>query len=186
MSLLAYAGFSQGQFRIQAGPVFNYLHSEGVSGSFSNIHAGFTFGAGYEMIASPHFSIQPELNYTVLNSTETITASKVKFQYLQLPVLLKLVNTNRNFSVFLGPQFGFLTNASASSGGHSSDIKGSLTQNDFSAVIGLEYTFPQSIFFDVRFTQGLSNVYKVEFDSPVKTRHEIFGLTVGYIFHKKK
>ena len=184
--LFAYAALSQGQFRLQAGPVLNYLHSEGNSSSFSEVHVGFTLGAAYEMIASPHFSIQPELNYTVLNTTEAITGSEIKFHYVQVPVLLKLVNDRRSFSVYLGPQIGFLTNATSRNGGHTTNIKDNLTQNDFSALLGMEFLVTQNLFLNVRFTHGLSNVYKVEFDSPAKSRHEMLGLTVYYAFHKKK
>ena len=184
--LFAYAAISQGRFRLQAGPVFNYLHSTGNGSSFPNLHTGFTFGAAYEMIASSHFSVQPELNYAVLNTTETVTSSKIKLQYVQIPVLLKLVNDKRNFSFFLGTQLAFLTSAKSRASAHTSDIKDNLTQDEFSGVVGLEFVFPEQLFFDVRFTQGFSNVYKVEFDSPSKTRNQILALTIGYIFHKKK
>lgn len=186
VSLFAYAALSQGQFRVQAGPVFHYLHSEGNGSSFPNLHTGFTFGAAYEMIASSHFSVQPELNYAVLNTEETVTSSKIKLQYVQIPVLLKLVNDSRNFSFFVGPQLAFLTSAKSRTSAHTTDIKNNLTQDEFSGIVGIEFVFPQQLFIDVRFTQGFSNVYKVEFDSPSKTRNQILGFTVGYIFHNKK
>src|SRR5437868_6529725 len=176
----AYTGFSQGHFRVQVGPVFNYLKSEGNGYSFSNLSSGFTGGFAYEMVASKHFSIQPELNWAHLNATETVSSSKISFDYLQLPLLMKLVNDNRNFSFYFGPQLGFLASAKSRTSGKTTDIKNNLTQNDFSGVIGLEFVLPQNIFLSARFTQGFSNVYKVEDGSPSKTRHEILGLMVGY------
>ena len=184
--LFAYTGISQGIFRVQAGPVFSYLNAEGNSADFSSLNPGYTFGAAYEMITTKNFSIQPELNFTHLKAKESITSSEVKFDYIQIPVLLKAVNNKRNFSFYLGPQLGFLTKATLHQSGNSSDIKDDLTQTDFAGTLGIEYLFPGNISLNARYTQGFSNVYKAEFDSPNTTRHQIFALTVGYLFMKKK
>jgi Outer membrane protein beta-barrel domain len=184
--LFAYTGFSQSYFRVQAGPVFNYLKAEGTDVGFDNLNTGFTFGAAYEMVAAKNFSIQPELNFTHLSAEESITTAKLKFDYIQIPLLLKAVNNKRNFSFYVGPQLGFLTKGTLEQSGSSSDIKDDLTQTDFSAVLGIEYVLQVNVFLSARFTQGFSNVYKAEFDSPNTTRHQIFGVGVGYIFTKKK
>ena len=188
-TIFAYTAFSQGYFRVHAGPVFNYLNAEGNNGDFSKLNTGYTFGVGYEMVAAKNFSIQPELNFAHLKAEEAVTSSNVKFDYIQIPVLLKAVSNTRNFSFYLGPQLGFLTKGSVrptSGGGGSQDIKDNLTQTDFSGVIGIEYVLPANIALNARFISGFSNVYKAEFDSPNETRHQIFVLTVGYIFSKKK
>jgi hypothetical protein len=184
--IFAYTGVSQGYFRVQGGPVFSYLNGDGEGSGFDKVNVGYTFGAAYEMVAAKNFSVQPELNFTHLNAKESITTSEIKFDYIQIPVLLKGVNAKRNFSFFLGPQLGFLTKASLVQSGKSSDIKDDLTQTDFSGVLGIEFLFPGNVFINARFTQGFSNVYKAEFDSPNTTRHQVFGLTVGYLFNKKK
>ena len=183
--IFAYAGFSQGYFRVHAGPVFNYLDAEG-DATFSNVHTGVTFGAGYEMVASKNFSVQPEFNYIHLSTEENVTNAKLDFNYLQIPVLLKAVNEKRTFSFYVGPQLSFLTKARLKMAGNTSDIKNDLTQTDFSGLVGLEYVTPLNLTINARFIQGFSNVYKAEFDSDTKTRHQIFALTVGYIFTKKK
>jgi hypothetical protein len=180
-----YTGFSQGLFRAQAGPVFNYLKAEG-EGNFVKVHVGYTLGVGYEMIASNHFSIQPEFNFIHLMTSESVSNSEIKFDYLQIPVLLKGVTSSGNFSVYAGPQLGFLTKASLENAGTNTNIKDDLTQTDFSGVFGFEYIFPMNITVNARFTQGFSNVLKAEFDSPNTTRHQYLTLTVGYVFSKKK
>jgi hypothetical protein len=106
--IFAYTGFSQGLFRVQAGPVFNYLKAQG-EGKFTKVHTGFTMGVGYEMIASKNFSVQPEFNYMHLSTEETVNNAEIKFDYVQVPVLLKGVNDKRTFSAYTGPQLGFLT-----------------------------------------------------------------------------
>jgi len=185
--IFAYTGLCQGHFRVQAGPVFSYLKSEGNNGDFSKLKTGFTLGVGYEMVAAKNFSIQPEFNFAHLSAEEAVTSTTIKFDYIQIPVLLKAVTNTRNFSFYLGPQLGFLTKSSAkANGGGSQDVKDNLTQTDFDAVVGLEYVLANNIALNGRFIQGLSNVYKAEFDSPNTTRHQMFVLTVGYIFAKKK
>ena len=185
--IFAYTGFSQSHFRVQAGPVFNYIKAEGNSGDFSKLNTGFTFGVGYEMVAAKNFSIQPELNFAHLSAEEAVTSSNVKFDYIQIPVLLKGVTNSRNFSVYLGPQLGFLTKGTVKqNGGESSDIKDNLTQTDFAGVFGFEYVLPSNISLNARFIAGFSNVYKAEFDSPNTSRHQMLVLTMGYIFSKKK
>ena len=184
--LFAYIGIAQGYFRVQVGPVFNYLRAEGNIGSFSNLNTGITGGISYEMMAGKHFSIQPELNYTHLHTTESSTTTDQYFDYVQIPVLLKAVSSQRNFSFYLGPQLGFLTKGTNKASGIKTDITNNLTETDFGGVIGIEYVLPVNITINARFTQGFSNVYKVEFGSPNTTRHEIIGLTIGYLFGKKK
>lgn len=185
--IFAYTGFSQSHFRVQTGPVFNYLKSEGNGGDFSKLNTGFTFGVGYEMVVTKNFSVQPEFNFMHLTAEEAVSSSNAKFDYIHIPVLLKAVTNSRSFSFYLGPQLGFLTKGSVKpSAGESQDIKDNLTQTDFAGVFGIEYVLANNIALNARFIQGFSNVYKAEFDSPNSTRHQIFVLTIGYIFSKKK
>jgi hypothetical protein len=136
------------------------------------------------MIADKNFSVQPEFNFTHLKTTETSSSTDIKFDYIQIPVLLKAVSSKRTFSAYVGPQLGFLTKGSAENNGNSTDIKDNLTQTDFSGILGIEFVFTGNITLNARFTQGFSNVYKAEFDSGEKTRHQVISLLVGYIFTK--
>ncbi len=181
----AYTGFTQGFFRVQAGPVFNYLNAEG-NVSFSKMNTGYTLGVAYEMRASENFSVQPELNFTHLKANESINTAEVKFDYIQIPVLLKAVTSKRNLSFYVAPQLGFLIKGTSKSGDKTTNIRDNLTQTDFSGLIGFEYLLPSNITINVRYTQGFSNVYKAAFESPNPTRHQIVGATVGYLFNKKK
>ena len=183
--VFVYTGLCQDHFRVQAGSVFNYLNAQGTA-SYSKLRVGFTFGAGYEMVAAKHFSIQPELNFTHLNVKETVTASDIKLSYIQIPVLLKCVDRNRTFSGYVGPQLGFITKATSKSAGKSTDIKDNLTQTEVSGLVGIEYITPINITINARFSQGFSNVFKVEFDNHNKSRNQSFFLTVGYVFGNKK
>ncbi len=179
--LFTYAGFSQGRFRVQAGPVFNYLIAKETTSAYGDLHVGYTFGAGYEMFAGKKLSIQPELNYIGLRTLEKVTNAKIRLSYLQVPVLVKLSNAKKTFGAYMGPQLAFLTKASSERSGVKSDVSQNMGEVDFAGVFGIEFISPINLAFNVRFTQGLSNVNKVEFTGN-SSRHQIFGLTVGYVF----
>ena len=183
--LFVSTAFSQGRFGIKAGPVVNYVQTKGTGGDFSDIKAGYTFGFTYSLPVNAHFQVQPEFNYIALQTEESITATTFHLNYYQVPVLLKLVTNKGDLSVVAGPQLGILAHASKKSGNTKSDATAMVTETDFSALAGLEYVTPINITLSARFTQGFSNVFKVEFDT-YKSRHQYLTLTVGYLFGKKK
>lgn len=184
--LFAGAAFSQGRFGVKAGPVINYIKTEGsTGGNFSDVKTGFTIGVSYSLPATPRFSVQPEFNYIMLRSDETLTASKFHLDYYQIPVLLKGTTKKGDVSFYAGPQLSILAHASRKSGNTKSDATPLLTETDFSALAGVEYVTPINITLNARFTQGFSNVFKAEFDT-FKSRHQYITIAVGYLFPKKK
>lgn len=184
--LFAGTASSQGRFGVKAGPVFNYINAEGNNGgTFSKVNTGFTFGFSYSLPASARFAVQPELNYVVLYSDESLTGSKYHLDYFQIPVLLKATNVKGDFSFYAGPQLSILSHASRKIGSTKSDVTSMITETDFSGLIGLEYVTPINVTLNARFVQGFSNVFKAEFDT-YESRHQYVALTVGYLFGKKK
>lgn len=184
--LFAGAASSQGRFGIKAGPVFNYIKTKGDNGgAFPNVKTGFTFGASYSLPASARFSVQPEFNYIILYSDESISGSKFHLDYYQIPVLLKGTNAKGDFSFYAGPQLSVLAHATRKAGSTKTDATPMITETDFSALAGLEYVFPVNVTLNARFTQGFSNVLKTEFDT-FKSRHQYITITIGYLFGKKK
>ncbi len=184
--LFAGAASSQGNFGFKAGPVLNYLKTKGSNGgTFSDVKAGYTFGFSYAMPASSRFSIQPEFNYIVLYSDESLTSTRFHLDYIQIPVLLKGTSKKGDFSVYAGPQLSILAHASKKTGTTKSDATSMVTETDFSALAGVEYVTPINITLNARFVQGFSNVFKVEFDT-YKSRHQYLEVMVGYLFGKKK
>ncbi|HEX6179663.1 MAG TPA: porin family protein [Chitinophagaceae bacterium] len=183
--LLAGSASSQGRFGIKAGVVLNYLNAEGSGAAFSDLKTGFTFGFSYIMPASTNFQVQPEFNFTYLKSDEAMTNSTVKFNYVQIPVLLKGVTTNQKLAVYAGPQLSFLTSSEASGGSGPNDITKFATRTLFDGVFGLEYTLPMNITLNARYVQTFSNVFKAEYDG-FKSRHQYFAFLIGYRFGQKK
>lgn len=184
--LVAGTASSQGRFGIKAGPVFNYIKTKGNGGgTFSDVSTGFTFGFSYSLQAAPQFAIQPELNYVALRANESASNSKYHLDYYQIPILFKAINKKGDFSFFAGPQLGILANASRKSPTGDADATASVTETDFGFLAGVEYVTPINITLNARFSQGLSNVFKSEFDT-FKSRHQYVTITVGYLFGKKK
>jgi hypothetical protein len=183
--LIAGTASSQGRFGVKAGPVFNYINTKGKGGDFSNVKTGFTFGFSYELPASARLTVQPELNYIILYSDENLTSSTYHLDYYQLPILFKFTNKKRDFSVYGGPQLSILAHASRKTGSTKRDATSEVTETDFSGAFGVEYVTPINITLNARYTHGLSNVLKTEFDT-FKSRHQHVSLTVGYLFRKKK
>lgn len=184
--LIAGTASSQGRFGVKAGPVFNYLNTEGENnGSFSDVKTGFTFGFSYALPASARFTIQPELNYIILYTDESLTSSTFHLDYFQIPVLLKGTTAKGDFSFYAGPQLSILAHATSKTGNTNTDLTTRITETDFAGLIGLEYVTPINVTLNARFTQGFSNVIKAEFDT-FKSRHQYITLTVGYLFGKKK
>jgi opacity protein-like surface antigen len=184
--LFAGVASSQGRFGIKAGPVFNYINTKGVEqGDYSNVKTGYTIGISYAMLAGKNFGIQPELNFTRLSADESNAGSTLTMQYFQLPVLLKAITNKENFSVYAGPQLGFLTKATLETTSGKSDFIKNMTETDFAAVIGVEYITTLNITVNARYVHGISNVIKAEYDS-FKSRHQYAAVTVGYLFRNKK
>lgn len=183
--LIAGTASSQGRFGVKAGLVLNYINTEGSGGDYSEVKANYTFGASYTMPASTNFIIQPELNFTRLTSDDAITNSTARFGYIQIPVLLKGVNNNQNFGVYVGPQLSFLTDATRKNADSKTDITKQVTETLFDGVFGIEYVTSLNITINARYVHSFSNVFKTEYDG-FKSRHQYIAFTVGYLFGKKK
>ncbi|HYF33043.1 MAG TPA: porin family protein [Chitinophagaceae bacterium] len=185
--LFASTASSQGRFGIKAGIVLNYINTRGSGGDiYSDLSIGHTFGASYTMPTSNNFAVQPEFNFVSLKSDEAIGNSTAKFGYVQIPVLLKGITNKQAFSVYIGPQLSFLTDASRkASGGAKTDITKQVTETLFDGVMGIEYITPIKISINARYTHSFSNVFKSEFEG-FKSRHQYATVTLGYQFGKRK
>lgn len=184
--LCAGAASSQGHFGVKAGIALNYINTKGSNApDFSDVTLNHTFGFTYNIPAAKNFAIQPELGFVRLTGEEGLSSSTAKFDYIVVPVLFKAVTNQQNFSAFIGPQLGFLTNASMKTPAGKSNIRKDVTETDFAGVFGVQYVTTLNISVDARYVHGMSNVFKTEYES-FKTRHQYVALTVGYIFGKNK
>lgn len=149
---------------------------------------GLAGGVFVELKAGPKVAIQPELLYTQKGSKEESGGieEKVKLDYIEVPVLLKLKlgapGVPTSPSIFLGPSLGFLASAKAEvSDGSSSgsvDIKEFMKSTDFSAVFGAGLDVSK-LTFDVRYSLGFADISEGE-DS---IKNGVFSFMVGYFLN---
>jgi hypothetical protein len=139
-----------------------------IIGTFQNkAAAGFDGGIGAEFCVSKKFSVQAELNYSIqglilLDSTYGGFLNYRK-SYLTIPLLAKYYFLP-GFSLFAGPQIGYLVSNRLVVHGSTSetrlDIKHLLKSTDFYIVAGVEYHFPAGLFVNLRYNLGLTDIAK--------------------------
>lgn len=171
---------------------------------------GFHIGGIVEFKLSDKISIQPELLFSSQgyksdvnidfyfeqypDYDESLSASqideKVTFNYLNLPIMGKL-HFSEKFNLEFGPQIGFLMSAKTIAKDNlgeelKSDIKDSKSKIDLGLNLGVGYTFKNSIFLNIRYNLGLTDVndFDDEFSEFIEVnKNSVFSLSLGYFFN---
>jgi len=190
LSIIALAIGAQAQsvkFGVKAGLVGSNATEKETVGNVTNsvtldTKIGFYAGGLMELSVSNQFAIQPELFFTTMGGklTESGDEFKLDLNYINLPVLAKYKFTPA-FSVYAGPQVGFLMTAKAKSGGESVDIKEVFKGVDFSGVLGVGYTLTSGVGFDARYQVGFANVAK---NTGSTVKNNAFAVGIHYFFYK--
>jgi len=144
---------------------------------------GFHVGGFLDFKFNERFSLQPELLYSAqgLKWTDGSIFCTVAFDYINIPVLLK-INITEGFSAEIGPQIGFLVEASWKQkkngvlvySGSSTDECNTI---DVTALAGLSYTFAENFVVSARYGFGLTKIGKSWSD-----KNSVIQLSVGYKF----
>ncbi len=151
-------------------------------------------GAFAEYRFNDRWAISPELLYSrqgcnfddillVMGNGDsyTLTDRVMRLNYLNVPVLAKFY-VCKHLSIDLGPQVGFLLNATNKStlDGSESIVTGTEGYHtvDLSVGLGVTYNY-KSFLVSGRYNQGLTNVIK---EDAGNTKHSVFQLGVGYRF----
>ncbi len=138
---------------------------------------GFCGGIFLELNFGRVLTIQPEVLYT-MKGTDTAEAGKLKFDYIEIPVLLKLRIPTGSVHpfVFAGPAFGFTLKAA---------LEGSKLQefpkSDFSAVFGAGLQLGNSIHIDARYTMSLQKLKIPEYEA-IDLKNGVLSATIGLAF----
>lgn len=133
-------------------------------------------------------AFQPELLWAQkgLKGREPLldTDLKVEFDYLQVPVLVRLGPSNgQGIHVLAGPSFNVLTRARAieeGAFGEDEDIKDETESMDVGLVVGLGY-YGRLLLVEARFEEGLRNVPKFP-EADEDYRHRAFMILGGIRF----
>lgn len=143
-----------------------------------------------EFMLSDQFALAPELNYAGEGDVYEVFGLKDTFftSYLQIPVMAKYY-LNDNFSLNFGPQVGFLMSAESEAeltingqtSKDSQDLKDHFNSTEFGLNMGAGYKLDNGLFFDFRYSLGLSKLLKNDDPGNLKSSALKFG--VGYFFN---
>lgn len=118
----------------------------------------------------------PELLY-VMKGNKDDDGDKLKLNYIDVPLNFAY-SLVEDVLVYVGPQVGFLL----SSDYEGVDWKEDMNTIDFSVNIGGNYNLTEEIILDVRYCQGLSNLFNDNRDDLDGANNYSFQVSVGYRF----
>ncbi len=131
--------------------------------NFNNKFAfGYHFGGFVQLKLSSAFTLQPELYYSEVNfdtannfsqTYQSIDISKIKFGYLNLPILLN-INLSKKLALQAGPRFGILSKSNLSV---KNQAKDAVKSGDIAMVGGVQVKL-SSLYVYGRYQVGLNNI----------------------------
>ncbi len=167
----------------------------------NSMKVAFHLGGMAEIKISETFSIQPELLYSAQGAK--FSDGTLALNYLVLPIMAKYT-VAENFTVEVGPQFGYLLSAKAkdtsedpdpgiaskgsannkaqAAQASSIDLKENFKSFDLGAAIGASYLLNNGMNLSVRYIMGLSNTPKGDVGD-FKYKNSVFQLSIGYYFN---
>jgi hypothetical protein len=168
----------------------------------TDMKIGFQVGGFAEIKVSEKFSVQPELLFSTQGAKSEYSESDVdysytsketlKLSYLNIPIMAKFYATEK-FYVEAGPQIGLLMSAEAESEETETfmgvtesatttvDMKDFMNSTDFGLGLGFGYNFTENVGAGVRYTAGLSNIYK-DAPSGFSVNNSNIAISVAYTF----
>ena len=150
---------------------------------------GFCGGIFVEINFGRILTIQPEVLYTMKGAEATIEdgeitgTGKLRFDYLEVPILLKVRIPTGSLHPFLfaGPAIGFNVKATFEDiTGDANDVDGA-NKVDYSAVLGGGLQLGRSIHVDVRYTLGLQTLEIPELGT-IDHKNGVLSATIGLAF----
>ncbi|ARS34448.1 porin family protein [Pontibacter actiniarum] len=166
-------------------------------------NTGAQFGAVVNVGIDDMFSLQPELLYVQKGykvnafdfeddffSEESAPDVKVKYSYLEVPILAKVTVGEGPLKGFAtaGPTLGYLMSGKVKADEETEDLEVGEGFNRFelgaSVGVGLSYNVgPGALNLDVRYGHGFSGIIEDDTDGNLKNRG--FGISLAYLFGVK-
>ena len=169
---------SIGELGLKAGININDLGGKN-AGMYSTL--GFHFGFYYEAVLNSYSSIQPELFLAQQGAALDLNKDfRLNYYYLNIPILYKVYFAD-DFTVAIGPQYGFLIAASENTVYGNENITENVRRNDISAILDIGYKYKGRTSLNLRYTLGFSNT---NFQNVVYSRrltNRVFFITLAYI-----
>jgi hypothetical protein len=193
--LLATTGFTQKiNFGIKGAVTSNFLTyrlDNDDDQRYIGDNVGFYVGGIANFQVSENFSIQPNLLFAMKGGS--IQNYKVSSFHVDVPVNF-LYNTN-GFFIGAGPNISYAFSGKLDVDDEDIDIfeqdeasEYTLKRLEIGANCLLGYTFPSGLTLSASFTPGIVDIYKGEEDNDedIKAHTKSFGLSIGYMFGKRK
>ena len=160
------------QFGVKAGVNIADLGGDvDTEGSLTSFHVG---GVA-EVKLTETFSVQPELLYS-MQGANIADGVDLELSYLNVPIMAKYY-VMEGLSIEAGPQVGFLLSADQDG----EDVKDTVKSVDFALNGGVAYDLQMGVFFQARYSAGLSDINDVD-GVDMKATNNVFSLSVGYKF----
>ena len=141
---------------------------------------GLNFGGVVNIPISEVFAVQPEVIFSQQGFTETYMGFDVtgRFDYINVPVLADFT-VAEGLSLQAGPQVGFNIKKEI----ETPDGKEELDDVEsviFDGAVGAQYKLPIGLFFQARFTFGLSNISSLSEDD---VKNSVISISTGWFFN---
>ncbi|MBL4905097.1 MAG: PorT family protein [Flavobacteriaceae bacterium] len=163
------------KFGIKTG--FNIASINGKDAANIDAKSDLFIGATLEVVLTDKFSIQPEIIYSP-QGAKMGDEYTLDLNYISMPIMVKYYLVE-GFSIEAGPQFSFLLKDEISTNTSSPDFENTDAENfDFALNAGLGYQLKNGLFFQTRYSLGLTRIF--DWDPPVK--NGVFQLSLGYQF----
>jgi len=193
-------------FGLKAGINVSNIKETGYASVSYNSLVGGTGGAFASIPINKSFSIQPEVSYSQMGAKSKLPDpqfnplypnygtgaleglvyyGKMNLSYLNVPVLLRYSVKKTGFSLFAGPQIGFLLSAKLKDAGTNQNYKSEIKSTDWSGIVGIGYDLPLGFNVSARYQTGFTNITKDQ-SWGLDDKNNAFTLSLGYVFGRKK
>ena len=167
---------AQVHFGIKGGYSSSKLYFSGPSNSRSK--SGFNAGVFSTIHLFNSFFLIPEISYSEEGLRAKDSSNTVKYNYLNVPILLKYQHQSGAF-IETGPQIGFYLNSNSNLGGMNTDLRSVSNSTTFSWVFGAGYETPAiPLGLDIRYNLGISNI---ETYTIFTTRSSVLQIDLFYV-----
>jgi len=145
---------------------------------------GFHAGAMASIGISDRFAIQPEILFSTLGTTQTISGVEgdITLSYIQIPVYAK-VYAAEGFAFMAGPQFGYLVDSDfsvGSTGVSTDDLINIYKDTDFGINLGAQYEFDMGLTLGANYYLGLTEVDDIPI---VNVNNRAFMFSAGFFIN---
>ena len=187
-----------GQMGLKLGGSLAQYRGDDTGGGFGNL-GGFCGGGVLHLPVSSVFSVQPELLYSqkgAKNQSITMPAGYYnvsvvgdqRLNYLEVPVMAKLRSHGGAF-LEAGPTFSYLLSAhivdGQSNGQNKLDNRESFKAFEVGYAAGVGFQSQQGFMFGVRYTHGLTSLYKAgaywNIKGEAEVYNQVFQLYAGFV-----